>query len=138
MVKEMLVKLEKKNKDTLTDIDINRVPNYFKDKVIITGNYQGYIEDMKVKGTNKYYSRLNFKVCIARRDTNIMANSWSSHKHDSRPIDKEKLLSEETLTFCIKSDSTIEELCESVIDIIETSGLEQEKVNEKLNNYFSV
>lgn len=137
MVRAVLGKLEKEDKDMLTDIDIKRVPNYFKDKIIITNNYQGYIGGMGIKPSYPL-SKLTFNVLIARRDINMLAKSWSSHKHDSRPIDKGKILSEDELTITLRDEHTLEELIESIRNSIETTGLKQEQVNAKFDKLFSV
>ena len=133
MVKRVLSKVEA-NKDTVGEIGRKRISHFFKDAVIETDNYQGYIYDMKQCGIGGIV--FEFTVAIAKKNVRMWASSWNSNNHDKQPLDYDKVLLEEKLSVIADTMTPVEKLCKDVVDEIENTGLAQESANRKLSQFF--
>lgn len=131
MDKKVLSKVEE-SKDTVGEIGLERIPHFFKDVVIKTDNYQGYIYYMQYQLSGK----LVFTIAIARKNVNMWASSWNSQKHDKQPVDYDRILLEENLSVCVGTRDSVEKICKAIVDEIENTGLAQEVANKKLSQFF--
>lgn len=111
------------------------IANFLEGKIIESENYKGLFAN--VYGSGGKSNSFEYDLVVARKDDELVKSYESLNEHGKPLLNKVNILSSER-HYVTSKQMNLAMTCEMFVDRIESVGSEQEKLNSKLYEQFTM